>query len=304
VIPTKDGGLRFLSLLERLARQDIDGGIELLVIDSGSRDGTPEAAQRAGARVERIAPEEFQHGATRNRALALTTSERIALLTQDALPTSDDYLTQLFAALDDARVDGAWARQVPRPDCDPIMRERLRGWPGTSTEPRVATLAPGDPAAARAAFDALPPLERYQRCLFDNVAACVRRSTWERIPFPPLPFGEDVAWARAVLLAGGSLAYRPTAVVEHSHRVALAREFRRIRADHANLCELFGLRLVDSWSAVWRGALGQRRHYARCLAATPNLGPLARAAWNAYAAPYALAETAAQYLGARPRGPG
>jgi rhamnosyltransferase len=291
-------------LLERLARQDLDGGIELVVIDSGSRDGTPEAAERAGARVERIPPREFQHGATRNRALALTAGERIALLTQDALPTADDCLTRLFAALDDARIDGAWARQVPRSDCDPLMRERLRGWPGTSTEPRVATLAPGDPAAARSAFDALAPMERYQRCLFDDVAACVRRSTWERIPFPEVPVGEDVAWARAVLLAGGSLADQPAAEVEHSHRVSLAGEFRRIRADHANLNALFGLRLVDSWSAVWRGALGQRRHYARCLAASADLGPLARAAWGAYAAPYALLETAAQYLGARPRGPG
>ena len=59
VIPTLNGGARFLEVLDALASQDLEGGFEMLVIDSGSSDGTPERAAVAGARVMRIKPAEI-----------------------------------------------------------------------------------------------------------------------------------------------------------------------------------------------------------------------------------------------------
>ena len=298
VIPTRNAGARFRQVLERLQRQELGDPVELIVIDSESDDGTPELAARMGARVEHVTRASFNHGATRNQAIALTSGERIALLAQDALPSTDDYLASIFAALDDGRVDGAWARQVPRPDCDPILAERLRHWYGSRSEGSLSSLAPGDPEAARTRWSGMTPPERYAACAFDNVASCLRRSSWERHPFPAREFGEDVAWAREVLLAGGTIAYHPEACVEHSHRIRMSGEFRRIYADHRNLSELFELRSVCSWGAVLRGSRSQRKHYARVLSEAP-LGTVSRAGWNLYAFPYSLAETAAQFLGAR-----
>src|SRR5574341_2686588 len=222
VIPTWNGGARFREVLEALASQDLEH--ELIVIDSGSRDGTVEAARAAGARVELVRQSEFNHGATRNRAIALAHGEIVALLTQDALPMGPDYLRCLRRPFDNPRVDGAYARQYPRPDCDPLLAERLRRWSASRAEPALQVLAPGDPAAARRLYVALPPMERYLSCVFDNVASAVRRSSWERIPFPERSFGEDVAWGKAVLLSGGALAYEPSARVEHSHRISMRRE--------------------------------------------------------------------------------
>ena len=298
VIPTLEAGERFLQVLERLASQELQEPFELLVIDSESRDGTPERAAEMGARVETVPRASFQHGRTRNLAIERTSGSRIALLTQDALPCSNDTLAQLFSALDDPRIDGAWARQVPRPDCDPILVERLRHWAGSRTEGTVSTLAPGDPESARAIWERSTPAERYSACAFDDVASCLRRSSWERIPLPERSFGEDVAWAREILLAGGSIAYHPAACVEHSHRVQIGAEFRRIYADHRNLNELFGLRTVGSWDEVRRGWKSQRRHYAQVLDGA-ELGAWSRLGWKLYSVPYALAETSAQFLGAR-----
>ena len=298
VIPTLNAGMRFRHVLERLARQEIDEPVELIVIDSESSDGTPEIAAQVGARVESVRRSSFNHGGTRNRAIELASGERIALLTQDALPADDRYLCQLFGALDDESIDGAWARQIPRPDCDPILADRLRNWLGSRTDSAVSTLAPGDPEAARAVWDRMNPAQRYEACAFDNVASCLRRSSWLRHPFPERDFGEDVAWAREILLDGGSIAYHPAATVEHSHRVRLASEFRRIYADHRNLSELFDLRTVGSWTEVLRGWRVQRRHYAQ-LFASAKLPAWSRLGWNLYSVPYALAETSAQFLGAR-----
>jgi hypothetical protein len=195
-------------------------------------------------------------------------------------------------------VDGVLARQFPRPDCDPLLSERLRQWSAARTEPERRALACGDPAGSARRFSELAPLERYLAAAFDNVASAVRRRTWERIPFPPRTFGEDVAWGKEVLLAGGTLAFEPAARVEHSHRIRLGREFRRIYCDHRNLYELFGLCNVPSWSAVLSGWRHQCAFYRRLLAGS-ELGSLARLSWKAYSVPYALLETAAQFLGAR-----
>ena len=126
----------------------------------------------------------------------------------------------------------------------------------------------------------------------------MRRTAWERHPFPTRSFGEDVAWAREVLLAGGTLAFEPEARVEHSHRIDMVREFRRIYCDHRNLFELFGLRNVPSWKAVRVGWRWQVGFYRRLLEGL-DLTRREHAYWRAYSIPYALLETAAQFLGAR-----
>jgi len=299
VVPTWNGGALFRELLEALAMQDVPGGLQLVVVDSGSSDGTAEAARAAGALVETIPQSEFNHGATRNRAIALSAGEIVCLLTQDAIPIGRFFVANLVGAFERSpNLDGAYARQFPRPDCDPILAERLRQWSASRSEPELKVLAPGDAEASRLLYDALPPLERYLSAAFDNVASAVRRSSWERIPFPERSFGEDVAWARATLLAGGSVAFEPTACVEHSHRIDMVREFRRIYCDHRNLYELFELRNVRTWGAVWRGWAWQRNFYRELLAGA-GLPPARRAFWRAYSIPYALLETAAQFLGAR-----
>jgi len=296
VIPTWNGGARFARLLEVLSEQDVPGGFQLIVIDSGSRDGTRERALEAGALVLDIPQAEFNHGRARNRAIAASSGEIVALLTQDALPMDASYLRALAAAC--APVDGAYARQFPQPDCDPILAERLRRWSASRTEPARQSLVAGDAAASAARFAALPPMERYLACAFDNVASCLKRASWERQPFPERSFGEDVAWARATLLAGGTIAFEPAARVEHSHRISIRREFKRLYCDHRNLAELFELRTVPQWRSIPAGWAWGRRTYAELLAAQA-LPALEHFGWRIYSIPYALAEPTAQFLGAR-----
>jgi len=298
VVPTWNGGARFRELLVALASQELDEGFELVVVDSSSADGTAEAARAAGARVHSIPQSSFNHGGTRNLGISLASGDLVLLLTQDALPVGPHYVASMVATFERANVDGVYARQVPRPDCDPILAERLRLWSASRSEPVLQVLAPGDARASAALFARLPALERYLSCAFDNVASAVRRRTWERIPFPERSFGEDVAWAREVLLSGGAVAYEPTAVVEHSHRIDMVREFKRLYCDHRNIIELFELRTVPSWKSVRGGWRGQVNVYRRLLDGQ-RLGRLERWYWRAYSVPYAFLEGAAQFLGAR-----
>jgi rhamnosyltransferase len=113
--------------------------------------------------------------------------------------------------------------------------------------------------ASEADFKDLSPLERVERCTFDNVCSCIRRAVWERHPFRETTIGEDVEWAREVLVAGHSLAYVPDAVVIHSHDRSARYEFLRTYALHRRLYELFGLRTIPTLPSLARAVASSLR---------------------------------------------
>src|SRR5919106_1972038 len=95
-LPVLDGGPLLGEVLAAVREQEVDREVELLVIDSGSSDGSPALARRHGARVVEIAPAEFSHGGTRNRLMELASGEHVAFLTQDSLPAGPRWLAALL----------------------------------------------------------------------------------------------------------------------------------------------------------------------------------------------------------------
>jgi rhamnosyltransferase len=144
---------------------------------------------------------------------------------------------------------------------------------------------------------ALSPWERLERCAFDNVCSCLRRSVWQRIPLRPSRIAEDLVWSREVLLAGHRIAYTPSSAVVHSHERSARYELGRTYLVHRRLGELFGLRTVPGPSHLVRAVATSLAVHARCLwkAHGPILPPreLARALALAFAWPLG------QYLGGR-----
>lgn len=225
VIPTLNGAATLPALLDALASQEIGrASIDLVAIDSGSTDETLDLLERAGARILRIPQQEFAHGRTRNRAIAATRGELVFLFSQDAVPTSPDYLRRLIATLEtypDAA--GVSARQLPRPGANVLAHLR---WGRFDSRPRIVRVGPDE-------FARLSAEERRVACLFHSAAGGLRRSAWEVIPFPDVPIAEDLAWSREVLSVGWALAYEPRAAVWHSHERPLGEELERIRAEAA-----------------------------------------------------------------------
>ena len=99
IIPTCDGGPVFFECLQMIRQQVYDGPIQLMVVDSGSSDRTPELAESMGAVVKHIKREDFHHARTRNAALAMAAFDQVLFMVQDAVPVSEEWLSRLTAAL-------------------------------------------------------------------------------------------------------------------------------------------------------------------------------------------------------------
>ncbi len=238
VIPTWNAGPLFQRTLDKIREQRDCGEVDLVVVDSQSSDGTVAMAQEAGARVRTVLRATFNHGLTRNLGAALAKGQAVAFLTQDAEPANDRWLANLREGLEGERVAGVYARVLPRPDCSPLVERSVRN---DLVHSPHRLLKPGEPER----IEAMSPFERRVFFHFNNVSSMVRREVLNEIPFPDIPFGEDLAWGGAVLRAGWNLLYEPRAVIIHSHESRLWEDFSRHRSDAVLMRTLFGFRNRD-----------------------------------------------------------
>jgi rhamnosyltransferase len=290
VLPTLNAGPVLDGLLAAVSRQDGAFETEVIAIDSGSTDGTVARLREGGVTVIGVPRTTFNHGQTRNQALAHAKGDFAVLMVQDAVPVSRGWLSALVDPLvRDGSIAGTFARQVPAARASRVTAHYLAQWVAARTEPRV--IGP----LTREAFDRMSPAERHAACAFDNVCSCIRLRVWQDYPFQPTAIAEDLEWARDVLLAGHKLAYVPDAVVEHSHERPVSYELQRTYLVHQRLETLFGLATVPTVRSLIRAVAATVRANARVAAGEPR--GRTRAVLRGAALGVAL--PLGQYLGAR-----
>jgi rhamnosyltransferase len=288
VVPTRNGMSTLPALVRALGNQDDAEPRELIVVDSGSTDGTREYAERVATRVVDVSPGSFDHGTARNLGVEAARAPLVVLTVQDARPVHPEWLSRLLTPLrTDASVAGAFARQQPRPDASAPTRWQLSGWVASRETSRAVRLQPGE-------FERMLPADRLERCAFDNVSAAIRREVWARCPFEPTPIAEDLRWAKAVLLSGHTLAFAADAVVEHSHDRSAGYEFARTWALHQQLQQLFALRTVPTLPILARSVVTTMRVHHRI--GREDGVRLGSSAWRRAMA-LAVAWPAGQFLG-------
>ena len=214
IVPTLNGGRVWAKCMEALANQSLPD-YSMLVIDSGSVDGTVRIAEKFGARVLRIPKVEFDHGGTRQLGVELSAdAEIVAFLTHDAVLADAGALARLIDGFSDENVGAVFGRQLPRPQARPIeAHARLYNYPTVS---RTTSLADVGRLGIKAAF------------LSNSFSAYRREALLAVGGFPEkLILGEDTVVAARLLLAGWKVGYRADALVYHSHDYTASQEFRR-----------------------------------------------------------------------------
>jgi glycosyltransferase involved in cell wall biosynthesis len=196
VVPTSNRADYLAVTLRSLAEQDLDRPYEVIVIDDGSRDRTPEVIQAAGVRAIRH-EEASGPNARRNEGIAVAESDLIALVD------------------DDTWIPPGWLRAVVEgagrhPEADAFggpIRARLEG------------------PAPRACGREQPPITSLDLGASDREADLVwsanmalRRAAFERVgPFDPrfTTGGDEEDWIRRLRSGGGRVVYLADAWLEH-----------------------------------------------------------------------------------------
>lgn len=280
VIPVKDGGEDLARCLEAISRQQIEGEVEVVLVDSGSRDGSGERAEALGARVHSIPAGEFHHGRTRNLGAELARGETLVFTSQDAYAADNDWLARLTAPLQDDAVAGVYGRQLPHTDATPPERYFLDFLYGPA--PRVQRLEKADELT-------------FEVTLFSNVNSAVPRRVWEAFPFAEdIIMSEDQEWSRRVLREGLAIVYEPVAAVHHSHPYSVGGALRRF-FDSGASAERSYVDGSDSKTALWKAGARYAHGELRWLW---NTG---QRRWIPYATVYELAKFAGLQLGRKHR---
>lgn len=183
---------------------------ELIVIDSGSTDGSQELI-RAAAPVHfvQITPAEYNPSRVMNHGMRLARAGLGIFLNADATPTGPSWLAPLIEALrSDPKTAAVYGRQLPRPECRAVFARDYERCFGPGPEG--------------------PDWEHF----FSMVSSGLRKDVWAQRGFrEDLQYAEDDEYTRWCKAAGYKVRYVPESVVVHSHNYTPAQSYKRAFGD-------------------------------------------------------------------------
>lgn len=214
VIRTKNEADWIGRCLQAVKLQQVDCGLEVIVVDNQSTDRTCAIARAFEAETVNISDAEFGYGRALNIGIAAAKGEFIAILSGHCVPVHDRWLTRLTAPFYSSDVAGVYGRQEPLPDSSDFDKRDL--WTTFGLDRRI----------------------QERDWFFHNANSMVRRSVWEKMPFSELINGvEDRDWAKRVQECGHRIMYEPRASVFHHHGIHQGRD--ELRAERvARVIEL------------------------------------------------------------------
>jgi rhamnosyltransferase len=210
VVRARDEADRIGRCLDLVARQRLDGpSPELIVVDNGSQDATPEIARRLGATVVSLPRDEFSFGRALNLGADAASGEVVLALSADAFMTDAGWLSRALGWLSD-----------PEVACASGDRYDARGAPLRQPVSQDLSLARVNPEWG-----------------YSNGAGVFHAELWRQRPFrEDLPGCEDKEWAWHWLGAGYRCVIDPELTVEHDHsHDSLIRIYQRARRESEGL---------------------------------------------------------------------
>jgi rhamnosyltransferase len=178
---------------------------ELIVIDSGSTDGSVDLIRQAQPQhFIQIKKEEYNPSRVMNHGMELAQTDFGIFLNADATPQGNNWLRPLVAALQDAKVAAVFGRQIPRPDCQAVFAHDYERCFGANREST-----------------------RWEH-FFSMVSSGLRKDIWSRRGFlEKMQYSEDDEYTRWCREQGYGVVYVPESVVMHSHNYTAQQAYKR-----------------------------------------------------------------------------
>jgi O-antigen biosynthesis protein len=268
IIPTLNAGPEFVYLLRKLRTQTQVGQVEIVVVDSGSTDGTVAAARAAGARVLEIPPEQFSHSGARNLGAEHAQGDHLLFMVQDAYPLGERWLFGLLRYLKDHEPLGLVAvscSEYCRDDSDMMYECSIAThyhFLGCKSHDRIGEFRGADHESLRVMGQ------------LSNVACLIPRNRFQQYRFRGA-FAEDLDLGVRLIRDGLRIAMLASVKVIHSHNRMAHYYLKRTFVSVTFLADAFDdfvLPPCPSAAGLVAGVVHVAQHVSAWLQAVPHMG--------------------------------
>ncbi len=225
-------------LLEGIRQQSVKD-VEIILVDSGSTDGTVSVAESFGARIVRIPSAEFTFGRSLNFGVCEATREFVVIASAHVYPVYPDWIESLLRPFDDKHVALTYGKQRGPVTAKYSEQQVYHQWYPDISKPDQPT------------------------AFCNNANAAIRKSLWEQNPYDEALTGlEDLAWAKWAKEQGYKITYVAEAEIVHIHNETPRGVYNRYRREamalrriypeaNFNLYDFFRLTITNIFSDLW-----------------------------------------------------
>lgn len=197
----KNGGELFEASLNMMLSQKTDFEFEVIVIDSGSTDGSLEFSKNKKVKLFEIHPKEFSFGATRDLGFSKGKGAYLVTLSQDVIPVNNEWLQNIIQPLLNGKTDVVQGLCIPPEDDDIFYWEKKRLFNITSQGSEYC--------------------RKYGNISLSCACLALTKVAWENSKFTPAPINEDKYIQRKLFLNGYRLTEAKNALAYHGHKYNL-----------------------------------------------------------------------------------
>jgi rhamnosyltransferase len=228
-------------LLDGIRQQTLKDA-EIILVDSGSTDGTISVAQSFAARIVRIPSSEFTFGRSLNLGIQAATRELIVIASAHVYPVYPDWIAALLNPFQNDNVALTYGKQRGPETAQFSEKQIYCQWYPDVSMPRQST------------------------AFCNNANAAIRKSLWQQNPYDETLTGlEDLAWGKWVKEQGYDIAYVAEAEIIHVHTETPERIFNRYRREamafkrifpeaHFSYYDFVRLTTMNILSDLWHAA--------------------------------------------------
>ncbi len=232
VILTKNSLKIVNNLVEVLLSQNFQYNCELIFMDNNSTDGTLEYlqsikknAKKFNVEIVHVPENEFSHSGTRMKAAHLAKGKYVIFFTDDVIPIGTDFLENLTRPVRKglaAASYGVYQIGGNKP-YDPIDAYLHNSW--------YLSYDDFSEPISSYCWKKLSPQMRRKLSNFDNCASCIDKDVLLKLKLPNVPYGEDMAFAKRLILNNYRVALVKNAKFHHWHKVKFGYMLKRMCID-------------------------------------------------------------------------
>ena len=194
IVRTFNEALFLRDLLEGIQGQTYQD-YEVIVVDSGSFDGTVDIAKSFGVQLLEIASRDFTFGFSLNKGIEASRGRFLVLVSAHTTPVDTEWLGSIVEPLRDPKVAMTYGRQLGEIRSKFSERQDFRRIFGEERQ-----------------------VIRTPNFFGNNANSAIRRDLWDQEPFDEaLPGLEDAAWSKYWIGMGFKILYEPAAGIHHIH---------------------------------------------------------------------------------------